>query len=337
MLAGAMTTKSPRDMPHAVTPDTALKRLNHISQYLRFFREVFLEPNIPSLMLREQLRHDYDKITIQLTKTITGTKQGHHHEIKSLPSDKFLAIIRAVFLRPEELFLTDSARPSRTMLRDRAIVLLGCEGLRPGTIGNVARADFRRQSGHLVIKDNRSKRKTAATTGTPVLKLGASILVNSASETMIKLWPVTVEAIQRYIEVERNEIISRRLSNPSEGFLFLNEQARPMKHRSSITETFNRLGKRLTELGLLDVGDDPYFNQQKHYDFYGYVLRHSSASLYVELKGTDERVLDTMKTRYGWAMNSKQPERYAARALSEQANIDLAEFNAELLSAMKTL
>lgn len=334
LLTSAMAGKAPQDLLSAVAPDTANKRLNLISQYLHFFREVFLEPNISSSTLREQLRQEYDKIALQLRTTIGGTKQGHHHDIKSLPSDKFLAIIRAVVVRPEELFVSETGKVARTVLRDRAMTLLACEGLRPGTIGNIARVDFRPESSFLVIKDNRAKR-SKTTTSTPVLKLGASMRVNSASETMIKLWPFTVEAVRSYIDAERTAVLSQHLRNRSEGFLFLNEKGEPIKHRASITELFNRLGQRLAQLGLLDIGSDPYFKNQKRYDFYGYVLRHSSASLYLELNGTDERTLDSMRARFGWTMNSKQPQRYAARALSDQANIDLMKFNADLMSEVR--
>lgn len=334
LLTVAKAGKAPQDIPKAVESNTAIKRLNHISAYLKFFLEVFLQPNIRQSTLRIQLEQEYDKITHQLNSTIRGTKQGHHHCIKSLPSDKLLPLIRAVFTRPEDLFLTATGRLSRTILRNRAMALLAFEGLRPGTIGNVAREDFRPASKHLVITDHRAKR-IKTTTNTPVLKLGATTQVNSASETMLELQEITVAAIQDYIKIEREAVLSKHLQNRSKGFLFLNEKGEPIKHRASITELFNHLGRRLKLLGLLDVGSDPYFKNQKQYDFYGYVLRHSSASLFLELKGTDDRTLDSMKVRFGWTMNSKQPERYAARALSDQANVDLMKFNAELMSEVQ--
>lgn len=330
LLTSSKAGKAPQDLPDAVEPNTADKRLNHIALFLQFFREVFIEPNLRSNSLREQLRHEYDKIVRQLTNTIAGTKQGHHHDIKSLPSDKFIALIRVVFTQPDKLFLSDRGKLSRTLLRDRAIVLLACEGLRPGAIGNIARADFRPQSKRLAIKDNRAKRDKT-TSSTPMLKSGASTTVNSASETMIELWPITVQAIQDYIYAERDRVLSRGIQNRSQGFLFLSAKGGPITHRASITEVFSRLGKRLRQLGLLSIGSDPYFKNQKNYDFYGYILRHSSASFFLESKGTDDRMKDSMKSRYGWTMNSKQPERYAARTLSDQANIDLMDLNAELM------
>jgi integrase len=212
------------------------------------------------------------------------------------------------------------------------MTLLACEGLRPGTLGNITQADFRPEPGYLTITDNRAKRSEAVTTKTPVLKLGVSTQVNSASETMIQLWPFTVAAIRDYINTERTAVLSKRLINRSNGFLFLNEKGEPIKHRASITQMFNVLGQRLAALGMLDVGDDPYFPNKKQYDFYGYVLRHSSASLFLQLKGVDDRAKDQMKPRYGWTTQSIQPERYAARAIADQGNIDLMEFNSSLMA-----
>jgi len=332
--ANAKTGKAPQHLKGAVEPNTAIKHLTHIASFLQFFREVFLEPTIRSNNLREQLRDNYNKTTAQLRNTIGGTKQGHHHDIKSLPSDKFLAIIKTVFLQPEAVFRNANGKVSRNIQRDRAMVLLACEGLRPGTIGNISREDFNGQSSHLRIVDHRENR-TSTMTGTPVLKLGASTLVNSASETMIELWPVTVKAVQDYITGERTSVLSKHLKNRSRGFLFLNEKGEPIRHRASLTELFNSLGHNLAKLGLLDVGADPYFHDQKRYAFYCYVLRHSSASLFLELKGTDARTLDSMKVRYGWTMNSKQPERYANRALSDQSNNSLQEFNSELIASTR--
>lgn len=230
------------------------------------------------------------------------------------------------------------------------MTLLACEGLRPGTLGNIALADFRSRAGMLVIKDNRAKRSERITTNTPKLKLGDSTQVNSASETMITLWPFTVRAIEEYKEMERSAVLAKQLSNHSKGFLFLSERGTPIKHRGTITELFNKLGPRLAVLGLLDVGDDPYFQKQAQYDFYGYVLRHSAASFFLSQKCIEyaekanikrphyygdvpDRVKDLMKLRFGWTANSNMPELYAARALSDNASVILMDFNQRLLEA----
>jgi len=167
-LTSAKAGKAPQELPGAVGPNTALKRLNYIAAYIKFYREVFLDPHIRSVTTREQLEREYDKIACQLSNSITGTKQNHPLSIKSLPADKYLPIIRAVFVRPEDLFQSEAGKPSRTLLRDRAMTLLACEGLRPGTLGNIALSDFRPNTGHLLIKDNRAKRTERVTTGNRV-------------------------------------------------------------------------------------------------------------------------------------------------------------------------
>lgn len=351
-LTSPKSGKAPKDLPGAVSHNTANKRMNHIALYLDFFREVFLDSNILSRSAREQLKDEYSKVGSHLRGIIRGTKQNHHLAIKSLPTQKYLAIVEAVLVRPEEFFQTNSGKPSRTLLRDRAMTLLCCEGLRPGTLGNILMADFRHASGHLVIKDNRAKRSERVTTNTPKLKMGASTQVNSASETMIQLWPFTVRAIQDYIDGERTTVLMKRLINRSNGFLFLGDEGAPIKHRSSITEMFNKLGKRLAAQGLLDIGNDPYFSDQKKYDFYGYVLRHSAASFFLaqkcaeitqqsgveklaQYKDVPDRVKDLMKLRFGWTANSNMPELYAARALSDNANVLLMNFNRSLLDAVE--
>lgn len=353
-LTSAKVGKAPKEWPGAVEPNTVSKRLNHIANFLDFYREVFLEPHIRSASLREQLKNEYDKIGHQLRGTVRGTKQSHHLAIRSLPSDKYLSIIEAVFVRPHGLFQTAAGKPSRTLLRDRAMVLLACEGLRPGTLGNIALADFRPNAGMLAIRDNRAKRNERITTNTPKLKLGDSTQVNSASETMITLWPFTLSAIQEYIKTERSAVLAKRLSNYSRGFLFLSERGTPIQHRGTITEMFNKLGRRLTALGLLDIGDDPYFQQQEQYDFYGYVLRHSAASFFLsqkcieytdkagitrphEYSAVPDRVKDLMKLRFGWTPGSNMPELYAARALSDNASVVLMDFNQRLLEEAAAL
>jgi len=329
LITSAMAAIEPDKLPEAMEPNTARKSLITIAEYLKFYRKVFLDPHIRSNSLRIVLKEAYEKTQNDLKKEISGTKQNHHLTIRSLPSRRFLELIRKVVLEPETLFLTARDKPSSTLYRDRAMVLLACEGLRPGAIGNISRPDFR--GNYLVIQDHRNCREGRTTTGAPVLKLGDTTRINSASETMLTLYPFTTDAINDYIRFERDPILAKHLKNRSLGFLFLNEKGEPIKHRSSITGMFKRLGERLAQQGLLDIGNDPYFPDQSQYDFYGYVLRHSAASFFLEMKGTDDGVLDAMKVRFGWTIDSIQPQRYANRALSDQAGVDLMQFYEQLL------
>lgn len=337
LITSAQARRAPEELFGALEANTAAKRLNHIASYLKFFYEVFLIPHIKSSSLREQLGITYEHSCARLNSQIAGTKQGHYLTIRSLPSKRFLEIIRMVVLEPGKLFRTKTGRISSTLYRDRAMFLLACEGLRPGAIGNISRDDFHKMSGHLVIKDNRGRRIGRPTTGTPVQKGANSTMQNYASETMIKLWPFTIKALDEYLEYERGLVLQKYLKNRSLGFLFLNSSGEPIKHRSTLTSMFQRTGEKLNEFKLLDVGNDPYFADKAKYDFYGYVLRHSAASLFLELNGLDAVTLDKMKVRFGWAMSSTQPQRYAARALSEHANMELKEFYGQLLHEARTI
>ena len=336
LIASAKAKRAPRDLPKAVEPNTVKKRLSHIAAYLAFYREAILDGHIRSNALRAELMESYRTSCDELDGQIGGTKQSHHLSIQSLPRERFLAIIRTVFKEPERLFRTDSGKVSSTLYRDRAMTLLACECLRPGAIANVAREDFHAMGNYLNVKDHRGQRVGRTTAGTPVLKLGQSTRVNSASETMIQLFPFTVEAISDYMQRERATILRKHLRNRSRGFLFLNQDGEPIGHRSTVTRMFNRLGRRLNEVGMLDVGNDPHFRNHRQYDFYGYVLRHSAASLFLDMKGTSDRVLDEMRHRFGWTRNSTMPQLYAARTLSDAADIKLMEFHTAMSERMTT-
>ncbi len=354
LLSSSKSDKPPRELPRAVSANTSKKRQELIAIYLKHFCEVFLEPNILRSEKKRELKDEYEKVENQLKHAVQGTKQNHHFAINSLPTDKYLSIIEAIYVRPHELFLTKSGQPSRNLYRDRAIALLAAEGLRAGTIGNIVFADFQSASEKMAIKDNRSKRSVRVTTGVPLLKLGDSTSVNGASETLITLWPFTVQAVNEYIQHERTAVLSKQMKNRSEGFLFLSGEGKPIKHRASITELFHKLKLRLTKLGLLDVGDDPYFTKRKRYEFTAHVLRHSAASFFLQQKCIEysemagvarprefvdvpDRVKDMMKIRFGWTVNSKMPELYAARALSDNANVNMMEFNQKLLDEVAAL
>lgn len=326
LITSAKSQKAPKSLPKAVEPNSVKKRLSHISSFLDYYLVNFLDPHIRSSALRAELRERYDRTIDQLENEVAGTKQNHHLMIQSLPTERFKQVIRALVVEPENILRTSSGGTSSTVYRDRAMSLLACEGIRPGAIGNIARADFREEGGYLAIKDHRTKRQGRPNSGMPVLKLGQSTSVNSASETMIKLYPWTVEAIIDYIRKEREPILSKHLKNRSLGFLFLNKSGAPIGHRSTLTSMFKRLGRGLQVKGLLEIGDDQHFHGKQEYEFYGYVLRHSAAAFYMASKGSSEAVKDEMRIRFGWTLKSRMPELYAARAISDQANLDMVAF-----------
>lgn len=331
LITSAKAEVEPSKLPKAVEPNTAKKRLTAIADYLSFYSEVFLYPHIRQASLRMELLQEYERAKEQLLSEIRGTKQNHHLTYVSLPAEKFLALIRKVVLQPEQVFQTAAGEPSKTLWRDRAMLLIACEGLRPGALGNIARADVL-ETGHLRVVDNRSRRPGRPTTNTPVLKLGDTVRVNSASETLLELYPFTYDAIQDYIEHERKAILAKHLKNRSAGFLFITNTGEPITDRSTITKMFTDAGNRLRAMGMLDISDDPYFPGLKQYGFYGYVLRHSAADLYLRIKGINEDTIHSMKFRFGWTTESKQWERYANRVAAEHSSVNLNKFYEELLA-----
>ncbi|MFM0609784.1 site-specific integrase [Paraburkholderia sediminicola] len=334
-LAVASSELPAGDIKGAVEPNTAAKRLEAIANFLQWYHRSLLDEAIRSPATRGELKDRY-AITCDFLKTqIGGTKQGHHHNIRSLPTARYFQIIRELIVYPERLFYTTSRGTSVTLMRDRAIALLAAEGIRPGAIGNLTVDDFRFETGesygYMVIKDNVVKRGSPPTARTPKAKGTRSIKQNYNREITVRLWPFTCRAIKDYLNIERKEILARRLANRSKSFLFLAEHGGPIGDRSTITGLFHRLGKRLLDLGLLDIaGQDP-FVRGKHYDFSAYTLRHSAATFFYATNARESDVKDQMRQRFGWTRNSTSHDRYANRSISEAASVDMHEFHEELL------
>ncbi len=342
----------PHDLAGSVEPNTAARRMDQGADFLSFYFENILQDRIRSAAMREELRARYDQAVRELKRWISGTKSSHHHQIQSLPIERYLAVIRAVFLTPEKLFKNLDESPSRTMMRDRAIALLGSEGLRPGAIGNLAIKNFQWRpgdaKGFLNIQDNTAKRKSRITTSTPVQKGIQSSGYNS--EITMQLYPWTCIAIHEYITGERAAVTSRRLRNSSNGFLFVGEHGQPIQDRTTLSAVFRRLKSGLDALRLLDKApDDPYCKSKK-YPFTAYTLRHSAATFFYKAKlselsmGTssarkdaDELTKDLMRERFGWSAASQMPELYAKRAISDAAYVNMREFFKSLLDDLKAL
>lgn len=332
----AANSKNPKKIAGAVHPNTAASRMETVAQFLNWFFSNILAESIRSRLDRETLSRAYAETTRELGLQIGRTKQGHQNQFNSLPSPKYLEIVEEVFLNYEQLLRTENGKGKRTVLRDRAIVLLAAEGIRPGAIANLTVHDFyfnhARDSAYLTIRDNLSKRSEVVKASTPRAKGVDNPSYNS--NITIKLWSFTSAAILEYINSERQEALGRGLKNKSRSFLFLTVSALPISDRSTLALIFNSLGERLRSLGKLSVArDDPYV-QGKFYDFTAYTLRHSAASFFYERFRDDPGVNDLMGLRFGWTKNSKMPLRYANRARSEAAAVDMDEFYRSLQSKL---
>lgn len=341
-IASATKDKEPNEREGAVESNTALKQLVGIADFLLWFHTKVLEPRMPICStVSETLRRQVGMCSTELKKGVRGTKALHPHRIRSMPTQRFLQIYSAVFLRAADLLRTQNGTIGGNHLRDRAIVLLASEGMRPGAIGNIALADFKwagkTELGYVTIKDNTARRTKKLSTSTPVQK-GAASSKNYNSEITITIWPTTAQAIQDYINTERVAVTTRTLRNRSEGFLFLADHGGPIGDRGTITHVFRRMGKGLTTMGLLSKDPaDPYL-QDEAYDFDAYLLRHSSVSLFyatkIQTKSVDV-VKDLMKMRFGWSKTSDMPTLYAQRAISDAASLTVDDYMESLLAEAK--
>lgn len=330
-----------RNLKGAVENNTAARRLEQIATFLTWYFKNVLEHRIRSASKRSELERRYKSTKDSLNGAIRGGKKGHSNEIRSLPKDVYLNIIRKIFLRPE-LIQSASGISSSTMMRDRAVALLACEGLRPGAIGNLALNDFRWRvgdvaGGYVDLRDNVAKRKTRITTKTMVQKGIGSTTQEYNSEVTVKLWPWTCHAIKDYIDGERAAITGQTLTNRTKGFLFIADHGGPIGDRTTLSAAFVRIKKGLLAAGLLDKSRSDQYLNSDHYEFTAYALRHSAASLFLEEKHGENDVFDQMCQRFGWAPGSLMPSKYARRAISDRANINMADFFESLLLEQKKI
>ena len=341
-IASAIKDKEPNEREGAVKSSTALKQLVAIADFLLWFHKKVLEPRLPiRSTVSGILRHQVEVCATELKKGVGGTKSLHPHRIRSVPSERFLQIYSAVYLRAADLLRTQGGKIGGNLLRDRAMILLASEGMRPGAIGNVALTDFKwagkEAPGYVAIKDNTARRTKRLSTSTPVQK-GATSRQNYRSEITITIWPTTAQAVQDYINSERLAVTTRGLRNRSDGFLFLADHGGPIGDRGTIASVFRLAGKGLAKIGLLSKDPrDPYLHGEA-YDFDAYLLRHSAASLFYATKSQTmnvEVVLDLMRMRFGWSQESEMPALYARRAMINAASLTVDDFIESLIAEAK--
>lgn len=327
----------------AVRHNTAAKQLVNIADFLTWFYRTVIEPRMPHGSKKAfALRAQVEACSEDLKRAITTTKSSHPHSIRSVPTDRFLQIYSAIYLRAADIFKTEGKKVSQMIFRDRAMTLLAGEGMRPGAIGNITIQDFRweggNKAGYITIKDNTARRGKSLTTATPVQK-GSRSRNGYNSEYVLTVWPTTADAIKVYLDNERNVLVMRGLRNRSKGFLFVAEHGGPISDRSTITHVFARARRGLASLDLLKREQDDQYQRSEEYWFTAYLLRHSAASLFYSMKSlemNDEVVQDLMKSRFGWSLESQMPSLYARRAMSTAASLTVNEFMDDLFAAAKT-
>lgn len=100
------TKDKPNDRRRAVEPNTAIKQLVGIADFLTWFHRKVLEPRMPiRSAVSEVLRQQVEACAAELKRTVGGTKTSHPHRIRSVPTERFLQIYSAVYLRSADLSL----------------------------------------------------------------------------------------------------------------------------------------------------------------------------------------------------------------------------------------
>lgn len=343
-IASTQVSASKARDSNRVAPNTARKHLELIADFLIWYHDKVLEPRMPlGSAVTDALRRAYITCADEIRRAVPGTKAAHAHTIKSVPTERFLEIYSSAYLHPEAVFQTAAGKPGNNLMRDRAMVLLAAEGIRPGALGNLALADFKwvggKARGHIVLRDNTARRASKPTAATPTQK-GARSSQNYNSEITVSIWPTTAQAVYDYINGERASVTGRTLRNRSKGFLFLADHGGPIANRSTISTVFKRAGAGLGQLGLLAKDEsDPYLDGDS-YAFKAYLLRHSAASLFYASKAKEPSgsavAQDLMKLRFGWAQESTMPRLYAQRAMSDAASLTVEDFIDGLLEEAKT-
>lgn len=326
-----------------VASNTAVKHLVAIAGFMDWYYKTVISPRMPlGSEVSTVLAQRYAYCVENIKRGVAGTKSLHPHRIRSMPARAFLRLYSEVFTNAEEVFKSPVRGTSSTTSRDRAMFLLACEGLRPGALGGLALADFKWRGGDAqgyITITNHGDKRAVHKRDTPRQKgLGSAQSYNS--EITVSIWPTTAQAIQNYIDGERQAVVSKTLRNRSAGFLFLSKAGTPIGDRGTIQAVMERARDGLRQLGLLARDpEDPYLRGEE-YEFSAYLLRHSAASLFYELKSAEQGAQvaqSLMKDRFGWTMDSQMPNLYARRAMTDAASLRVEQLIDEMLREARSL
>lgn len=321
----------------AVDPGTAELRVKDIAAFLTDYLQQ-VSKYIRSADTRAQLSSAYQGLCSRLKKAVGGAAASSYH-VRSMSSDDFIRLFKAVYCRASEVL---PASDAFTLSRDRAMFHVAVEGLRPGEINNLRINDLQiGDDGAMRIQITANTRYRENKSGNTSRAKGAdSTRQTYATNRLIKLWPFTRDALHEYIDGPRAQAIERCGKDLSEGFVFLKSTGEPISSRQAVGIRFAEMRDSLTAAGLIKLPGEhskakgASKNARPDEKFTSYVLRHSAASYYYESKlreGVDAGVvMDEMKSRFGWTEKSKMPTRYAQRAIVNRAMATVAEIYTEM-------
>lgn len=177
------------DRDGAVEGGTASQRLKDVAAFLEDY-ETLLAHHIRSADTRERLAASYLVCCERLRRAVGGASSSSAYDIRAMSSSDFVDCMKVVYARPKVLL--GDATSDVHMLRDRAMFMLSCEGLRPGEICNLRVNDLvKGPNGLLSLQVAVNKKHREVVKSSTPLPKGASSNTPYATVRMIHLWPFT--------------------------------------------------------------------------------------------------------------------------------------------------
>lgn len=320
------------DRDGAVEGGTASQRLKDIAAFLKDY-ETLVAHHIRSADTRERLAASYLACCERLRRAVAGAASSSAYDIRALSSTDFEGGMKVVYSQPTVLL--GDAKSDMHLLRDRAMFLLSCEGLRPGEICNLRVNDLVKGPDGLLtlqVAVNKKHRKVVKSS-TPLPK-GASSNTPYATVRMIHLWPFTRDVLNDYINGPRSEAIAQAGEDRTSGFVFIKSTGEPISSRQAVSLRFRQMCDALQQAGHIKFEAGPKRGDGKVNGLSSYTLRHSAASYFYLLKMKElenkNSVFDLMRARFGWTDESHMPEHYAKRGIVDTATVQVNDIYTEM-------
>lgn len=321
------------DRDNAVEGSTADQRLKDIAAFLKEY-QTLVSHYIRSADTRERLSASYLACCERLRRAVGGAASSSAYDIRSMSSTDFVGCMTVVYSSP--MVLLGKSKSDLHLLRDRAMFMLSCEGLRPGEICNLRVNDLIEGADGLLslqVAVNKKHRKQVKSS-TPMPKGASSTRAPYATVRMIHLWPFTRDALKDYINGPRKDAIDQAGEDLSSGFVFIKSTGEPIGSRQAVSLRFSQMCDALQQAGHMTIEVGPSRGDGKNGELSSYTMRHSAASYLYESKMAElknkEAVFDLMKARFGWTDKSAMPAHYAKRGIVDIATVQVNEVYSEM-------
>ena len=320
------------DRDGAVGGGTASKCLNNIAAFLKNY-QALVSNCIRSADTRERLAARYLACRERLEGAVGGAASGSAYDIRAMATTNFVDCMTVVYVNPK--ILLAGTKSEMHMLRDRAMFMLSCEGLRPGEICNLRVNDLINGPDGLLtlqVAVNKKHRKVVKSS-TPLPK-GASSSIPYATLRKIHLWPFTRDVLNDYINGPRSDAIAGAGEDRTSGFVFIKSTGDPVTSRQAVSLRFLQMCDSLHRAGHMKIEEAPSRGDAKKSELSSYTMRHSAASYFFLSKmqklEKKETVFDLMRARFGWSPKSNMPGRYAKRGIVGLATVEVNQIYTEM-------